>query len=276
MGTLFYEIRSEEAYIGEICDHPFPLHVHDVVEIVCATSGVQKLTISGKQYTLLPGNIAVIFPAIPHGYDFVSQDATGVSLMFSPDVISEFTYQFRSMTLEHPVIGCDDKPPELDFIISDMQKRFPHQGAGLLYGYLHIFLSFLFTCIKPVPMEKQMHFDLSCQVLRYIGEHYIEPITLETVAHALGVSRIHLSHIFSQQLRINFRQYINALRIDRACFLLRNPVLSISEIAYLCGYGNPRTFHRAFLSQRQMTPMHYRDQFFSSEQAPDSMESSSM
>ena len=77
----------------------------------------------------------------------------------------------------------------------------------------------------------------------------MEPITLETVAHALGVSRIHLSHIFSQQLRINFRQYINALRIDRACFLLRNPSYSISEIAYLCGYGNPRTFHRAFLTQ---------------------------
>ena len=261
MGTLFYEIRTNEAYIGEICDHPFPLHVHDVVEIVCSTSGAQKLTIAGKQYTLSPGDIAVIFPAIPHAYDFVSKDATGVTLIFSADVITEFTYQFRSMVLEYPILRASERPSELDFIIRDMQKRFPNEGSPLLYGYLHIFLAYLFTCIKPIPMEKQIHFDLSCQVLHYIGEHYVEPITLETVAHALGVSRIHLSHIFSQQLRINFRQYINALRIDRACFLLRNPAHSISEVAYLCGYGNPRTFHRAFFAQCQMTPTQYRSQF---------------
>ena len=267
MGTLFYEVRSNEAYIGEICDHPFPLHVHDVVEIVCATSGVQKMTLSGKQHTLMPGDIAVIFPAIPHAYDFVSRDATGVTLMFSPDVISEFTYQFRSMALENPILRSAEKPAELDFLIQDMQKRFPNHGNGLLFGYLHLFLAYLFTSIKPIPMEKQMHFDLSCQVLHYIGEHYVEPITLETVAHALGVSRIHLSHIFSQQLRINFRQYINALRIDRACFLLRNPSYSISEIAYLCGYGNPRTFHRAFLTQCEVTPTQYRANFLESDEA---------
>lgn len=263
MGTLFYEIRSDAAYIGEICDHPFPLHVHDVVEIVCSITGIQKLTIAGKQYTLKSGDIAVIFPAIPHSYDFVSQDASGVTLIFSPDVISEFTYQFRSMTLETPILSQSDVPTELCFIISDMQKRFPANGNGLLYGFLHIFLAFLFSALKPVPMDKPIHFDLSCQVLHYIGEHYAEPLTLENIAHALGVSRIHLSHIFSQQLRINFRQYLNALRIDRACFLLRNPAYSVSEVADLCGYGNSRTFHRAFLTQCQITPTQYREQCLS-------------
>lgn len=262
MGTLYYEVRSNEAYIGEICDHPFPLHVHDVVEIVCATSGVQKLTVSGRQYTLMPGDICLMFPAVPHSYDYVSKDATGVTLIFSPGVIAEFTYQFRSMTPESCVIRHNEKPGELDFIILNMQQRFPHQGHGLLYGYLHIFLAYLFTCVRLVPMEKKMHFDLTCQVLHYIGEHFVEPLTLETVARAMGVSRIHLSHIFSQQLRINFRQYINALRIDRACFLLRNPTHSISEVAYQCGYGNPRTFHRAFLAQCGTTPTQYRAQFF--------------
>lgn len=261
MGTLFYEVRSNEAYIGNICDHAFPLHVHDVVEIVCATSGTQRLSIAGKPYMLLPGEIAVIFPTIPHAYDFVSEDADGVTLIFSPDVISEFTAQFRTMALENPILHAQSKPAALESLISEMKQLFSSQTSPLLYGYLHLFLSYLFTVIKPTPMEKQVHFDLSCQALRYIGEHYTDPLTLETVAHALGVSRIHLSHIFSQQLRINFRQYINTLRIDRACFLLRDPSHSISEVAYLCGYGNPRTFHRAFLTFCQMTPTQYRSQF---------------
>ena len=99
---------------------------------------------------------------------------------------------------------------------------------------------------------------MSYQVLQYISEHFTEPLTLESTARALGISRIHLSHIFSQQLHINFRQYINTLRIDRAQTLLRDPAYSISQIAYQCGYGNQRTFHRAFLSQCGMTPNSFR------------------
>lgn len=107
-------------------------------------------------------------------------------------------------------------------------------------------------------MDRLTQFGMSFQVLQCISEHFTEPLTLESTAHALGISRIHLSHIFSQQLRINFRQYINTLRIDRARTLLRNPTYSISQIAYQCGYGNQQTFHRAFLSQCGMTPNAFR------------------
>ena len=106
-----------------------------------------------------------------------------------------------------------------------------------------------------------MHTGLSSQVLHYISEHFTEPISLEIVSRALGVSRTHLSHFFSQQLKINFCQYINTLRVDHACYLLRDPSYTISQIVYLCGYGNPRTFHRAFMNHCKMTPKQYRSQF---------------
>ncbi|MBO5502063.1 MAG: AraC family transcriptional regulator, partial [Clostridia bacterium] len=35
----------------------------------------------------------------------------------------------------------------------------------------------------------------------------------------------------------------------------------ISQIVYLCGYGNPRTFHRAFLAQCGMPPKQYRTRY---------------
>ena len=35
MEPVFYEQRTGDAFAGNICDHPFPAHVHDVVEIVC-------------------------------------------------------------------------------------------------------------------------------------------------------------------------------------------------------------------------------------------------
>lgn len=270
MSPVFYERRSEDVFAGPICNYPFPSHVHDVAEIVCITSGELAMTIGGREVLVRPGDIAMAFPSVPHSYDRVSKDADGVALIFSPDAISEFSHRLRCMTVEDPLLSSGQKDPELDRIVENMQRVGLQQNAALKLGYLHLFLSYLFSCIHLRPVDRHVQQSgLSYQVLHYISEHYTEPLSLETTARALGISRIHLSHIFSQQLRINFRQYINTLRIDRACYLLRDPNYNISQIAYLCGYGNPRTFHRAFLAQCQMPPKQYRQKILHMEDRGD-------
>ncbi|MBQ8655418.1 MAG: helix-turn-helix domain-containing protein [Clostridia bacterium] len=261
MSTVFYERRTENLFAGVICDHPFPTHVHDVVEIVCLLTGSTEMSIAGKKYLLIPGDIAIVFPSIPHSYDFVSEDATGLSLIFLPDTIVEFYHTFRTMLPLHPLLPGDVKAPELDPIIRgfyNLSRRSP--ASPLLLGYLHLFLSYLFSCLPLQPVKTSPSSTMASQVLHYISEHFTEPLSLESVARALGISRIHLSHIFSQQLNINFRQYINTLRIDHARTLLRNPSYSISQIVYQCGYGNQRTFNRAFRAQCGMTANQYRSE----------------
>lgn len=259
MKPVFYEQRKEDVFAGTICENPFPAHVHDVIEIVCLLKGSVEMTIAGKKLHLTPGDIAVAFPVVPHSYDAVSEDASGLALIFFADTIVEFNHTFRTMEPIHPLITSGEKAPELDAIIQGFHKlALQDQKSPLKLGYLHLFLSYLFSCLPLAPQEKRSHSGLSLQVLQYISEHFTEPLTLESTSRALGISRIHLSHIFSQQLRINFRQYINTLRIDRACALLRDPAYSISQIAYLCGFGNQRTFHRAFLAQCGMPPNQYR------------------
>ncbi len=259
MKPVFYEQRTETIFMGVICNHPFPSHVHDVVEIVCLQTGSMEMTISGKSIMLLPGDIAVAFPSEAHSYDYVSEDASGLSLIFLPDTIMEYYHTFRTMQPVYPLLLHQDKAPELTGITRQLQKLTAAEHAtSLKLGYLHLFLAYLLTSLPLTTRARNPHSTLTDQVLHYISEHFTEPLTLENTARALGISRIHLSHIFSQQLHINFRQYINTLRIDRACTLLRNPSYSISQIAYQCGYGNQRTFHRAFLAQCGMPPNQYR------------------
>ena len=81
-----------------------------------------------------------------------------------------------------------------------------------------------------------------------------ENITLESTAHALGISISHLSHFFSQKIRINFRRFINSLRIDKARQLMRDPNMTLNTICALCGYTNIRTFRRAFLQETGTLP----------------------
>lgn len=260
--SMFCEQWAENQFVGIICDHPFPSHVHDSVEIVCPVVGNLSMTISGRQCQVIPGDIAVVFPSEPHSYDHVSPDVEGLTLIFQPDTIGEYSHTFRTMLPASPLLSRRDKAPELNGIIRSMMKLSRLESSPLQTGYLHLFLAYLFTCLPLTPIESRMQinqgYQLSYQILHYISEHFLEPLTLESTAHALGISRIHLSHIFSQQLHVNFRQYINTLRIDRACHLLRDPASSVSQVAYLCGYSNPRTFHRAFLSQCGMPPNQYR------------------
>ena len=258
MDPVFYERRSETIFTGPICDHPYPAHVHEVLEIVCLMHGRMEMTIDGQRLCLKPGDVAVTFPHVPHSYDVVSEDASGLTLIFLPDAIGEFSHTFRTMLPVSPLVHLRSADPMLRAIVLKMSRFTPEESARLTLGYLHLFLSYLLSTVTLRPAEKSAYTGLCRQALDYVSRNFAQPLTLETVARALGVSRIHLSHIFSQQLHINFRQYINTLRIDKACSLLLDPTLSISEIVYQCGYGNPRTFHRAFQAQMGMPPSQYR------------------
>lgn len=262
MSPVFYEDNpnkeADSFFCGPICDHPFPMHVHDAVEMICVSKGQVVLTIGGEKVRLGPGDIGIAFPAVPHSYDDVSEDVEGLAMIFVPGVIQEFHNAFRTMVPKSARVARKNQDPEAARLLGDMMQLAPERFPMLRLGYLHLLLAYLMPVLPLVPVNKHLEMGLSYQVFHYISQHYTEPLSLESTAHALGISRIHLSHIFSQQLKINFRQYINTLRIDRACALLQDPANSISQIAYLCGYGNPRTFHRAFLSQCHMPPKQYR------------------
>ncbi len=258
MDPMFYEQKDFNLFLGSICDHPFPLHVHDEVEIVCVTSGSLVMTVDGQQLHLEPGDISISFPLVPHSYDMMTPDLRGLSAIFAPDTIQEFSEPLRTMQPVSPFLPQRQQCPELRGMIHRMLEiSFQHE-THLQQGYLHLFLSYLFSSITLTHRERQVQHGLGCQALQYIFEHFTEPLTLESTARALGISAIHLSHLFSQQLNINFRQYINTLRVSRACSLLWNPSFSISQVAYLCGYGNQRTFNRAFEEVCHMQPKQYR------------------
>ena len=73
----FYESRDERLFIGEMTKYPFPLHVHELAEIIGVTAGFARISINGTEYTLNPGDVAVVFPLTPHSYDEIGENASG-------------------------------------------------------------------------------------------------------------------------------------------------------------------------------------------------------
>lgn len=84
-------------------------------------------------------------------------------------------------------------------------------------------------------------------------------LTLETLAKELKIPKQHLTQLFSQRLNQNFNRYVNRLRIEYACKLLKDPQqkLKIEEMAFATGFSSKVTFNRCFKAQMGCTPSHY-------------------
>lgn len=92
----------------------------------------------------------------------------------------------------------------------------------------------------------------------YIAEHYTENISLTDAADAAGISSGYLSTLFAQYEKCGFVDYLNQVRIERACCYLEQKQLKNYEIAYKVGFRDEKYFAKVFKKIMGMTPREYR------------------
>ena len=117
---------------------------------------------------------------------------------------------------------------------------------------------------KAVPAESDEQREhsgsfLVRQATAYIENHYAEKLTLQDVADACFVSQWHLSKLLNKHTDGNFYDVLNAVRIDAAKRLLRDPSLKIGEIGEKVGYADTAHFARVFKKLTGMSANEYRN-----------------
>ena len=93
---------------------------------------------------------------------------------------------------------------------------------------------------------------------KYIEENSGEELSLTKVAHVVNINANHLSENFKQVTGINFVEYIAYTRFQKACKLLRDGGLRISEIAFAVGFQSLSQFNRVFKKFSGKSPTQYR------------------
>lgn len=92
----------------------------------------------------------------------------------------------------------------------------------------------------------------------YVEEHYTDDISLQEVADKIGISAGYLSTMFAQNMNCKFVDYLNKVRIERACTYLEQNYLKTYEIAYRVGFRDEKYFSRVFKKVKGMSPKEYR------------------
>jgi AraC-like DNA-binding protein len=92
----------------------------------------------------------------------------------------------------------------------------------------------------------------------FIDEHSHDELSLTKVAKAVNISANHLSEKFRQVTGVNFVDCVARTRFDKACALLLNSNLRISEIAFAVGFQSLSQFNRVFKRLSEKSPSAYR------------------
>ncbi len=96
------------------------------------------------------------------------------------------------------------------------------------------------------------------EVCRYIGENYMNEVTLDSIASHVGFSRFYFSKLFKQYKGMNFIDYLTLVRIGKSKELLKNTKLSVKDIGYSVGYCDPNYYTSVFKKTEGITPTEYR------------------
>jgi len=95
------------------------------------------------------------------------------------------------------------------------------------------------------------------RVLRFINERFDQPIRVGEVARLASLSEGAFSRFFRLHSGRTFPEFVNQLRVGRACRLLAESGQKITDIAFACGFSNLSNFNRQFQRMKRMTPREF-------------------
>lgn len=91
-------------------------------------------------------------------------------------------------------------------------------------------------------------------VVEYVMDNFHHPIRLKTVADLLEMKETYFSRFFHHATGHRFTDFVNRVRIQRACVLLNETDDAIAEISHQVGFNNFANFSRQFRRIRGISP----------------------
>jgi transcriptional regulator GlxA family with amidase domain len=112
--------------------------------------------------------------------------------------------------------------------------------------------------------ETQKHEDRLVHLAQsMIEKNCNQEVNISQLASTLNISERQLNRRFTKALNCSPNQYLQRIRLKRACNLLESTQIPSSKIVYEVGYKDESSFRRLFKKEMAITMEHYRQQFSS-------------
>ncbi len=257
---VFYENRNAFFESFVIDNMSFMPHLHRQVEILYVLEGSIEVIVDGGSKLLHQGELFISFPNTVHGYHTHESSKT-FFVIFEHSAVSDYSYLLLQMKASSPFLTSTELHSEAEYIMNALYNNCSdEQNTKLLKGYLLILLYRVIGKLELVERENHTSSDAFHSALLYIGKHFREPISQESTARACGISKYHLSRMFTSKIGHSFNKYTNSLRVDYAKHLLLTTDLPTTEIGYASGFTSQCSYYRAFRENSLPSPKRFRQE----------------
>ncbi len=255
----YYEKKVQSIYFWDAKSLLGAPHMHKDVEILYVWDGHCDAYIDSKHYTLKEGDLFVSFANQIHYYENAPVGRYYV-FTISPKIFFGMEKLLFEKVPTNNVLHLTEADPILHLLVLSHKAYTQFKVSKnqlMLNGYLNLLLGHILNHLELKPYTSAESSTLRL-IMNYCMENFHDDISLEKLSQDLSFGKYYISHLINKKLNMNLNDYINTLRIDAACQLLRGTNIKIADISEDVGFGTIRSFNRVFLKQMGLTPKDYR------------------
>ena len=252
-------------------NHPYPyrfgwnlgrkLDEYQLVYISSGT-GIFEAERVGK-VQVIPGTVFLLFPGVWHRYKPDPQVGW-------EEYWVGFHGQYASHLMEQDCFNADSPLIQIGFNseIINIFNRLIETLKLKTEAYLHmrscltiqlLGLVYASALLKEKPQNRRQ--EIINNIRYKMHENLRSELSLESLAPEQNVSYVWFRKAFKELTGLSPHQYHLTLRLERACDLLKDTSLTISEIAFQSGFDSESHFSRMFKKKYQKSPSSYKSIF---------------
>lgn len=256
------------------------IHKHvDFSELVIVLHGNATHIVNNEESFIKKGDVFVIDNTTSHGYKN-PREFRICNIMYKPEMLTWAGSELRKSTgyqalfvlepyyrnINHllskmslAVSNLDDVSSHIAFMIEEFTNKLNGYQTILRARFLELVV-YLSRQYENQDHQKSQHNLMHlANAISFIEDHYLEPLSREEIAARSNMSVRHLNRIFKAYYQTTPFAYLQRLRLEHACRLLRTTNQPISEIADKSGFNDSNYFTRQFTKTLGLSPKAYRN-----------------
>ncbi|WP_019636809.1 AraC family transcriptional regulator [Paenibacillus fonticola] len=245
-------------------DLTFYAHYHSEIEFIYVESGSILVGVNEEKRLLEQGDMVICCSNDIHYFESKELSSKVIILIFKPEMISLSMSWPNDFRFTSPFIT--GKRPEFKHIRGLLYDIMEEKNNGKPGYQMFIKASLLELCgtlQRNLPSERISRSSSNKleskrariqQILSFIEENYQEDLSVEMMATQFQMDPSYFCRTFKSAVGVNFKTYLNTIRVLTAERLLISSDASITDIALECGFNSIRTFNRVYKEFKGYVP----------------------
>lgn len=241
-------------------------HWHVEYEIIRILTGTLHVTMDEKEFTATPGDIVFVNSGILHSG--IPSDCVYQCIVFDMNAFLKNNPRcstYIKQIIDHSAFVYHHFTPknqQIHQIVWDIFNAMESQKTGyelIVFGELYHFFGVVFSeqlYFSDSPQDRRDYRKIMQlkKVLDYMEANYSSPVTLEQLSASVNMSPKYFCRFFYQMTHRTPIDYLNYQRIEHASYQLATTDISVTEVAYNCGFNDLSYFIKTYKKYKGITP----------------------